>query len=78
MKIEIQKSNGGTLCRNETCQKLEEFVSPKGRIKSGTLCVVVQIKAAAGWVTAYYCKACWNDIYLKMKSVLDPKLRILK
>lgn len=49
MKINIEKSTGRSKCRYPTCSKNPEFITDKGRIKSGTLCAVLGFDTAKGY-----------------------------
>jgi len=76
MKIELEKSSGRAKCRNRACKKNPDYIAESGRIKSGSTCIAITMDSAAGWNTSYYCRECVDEIYLKMKTLLNPALWI--
>jgi hypothetical protein len=85
MELKIISASGRAICRGEHCKGLPEFIIKLGvfrynnnRIRKDTQCLMITMWSAAGGTTAYYCSDCMNNIYVEMRSVLDPKLRALK
>jgi len=74
MRIQLIKASGRALCRSKDCKRLPEYVSEKGRIKSGTTCVAITMDSAAGFNTSYYCRDCVDKLYEDLKKILNPAL----
>lgn len=74
MHIELKKASGKSICRNGKCKKLPQYISAKGRILKDTTCVVISISGASGWAEAYYCRDCVDQLYLELKTKLNPNL----
>lgn len=74
MKLKLTTSNGKTKCRNESCKKLPEYISEKGRIKNGTTCVSISIRSASGYNDSFFCRDCIDEVYSDMKKILNPSL----
>lgn len=74
MKIDLEKSSGRAICRNHQCKKNPLYINDKGRIKSGTTCVVFMMDSASGWNRSFYCRECIDALYLDLKIKLNPSL----
>jgi hypothetical protein len=75
MRIELEKSSGRAICRNQTCKSNPLYIKD-GRIKSGTTCAVIGMSSAGGWNRSFYCRECIDEIYLDLKTKLNPALWI--
>ena len=76
MELGLDKGTGKRKCRNSSCKKNPKYISATGRIIKDTTCAWVYVSDAAGGAQAYYCRDCIDEIYLRMKKILDPKLWI--
>ena len=76
MRIELEKASGKSICRNAKCKKNPDYISPSGRIKHDSTCVVITMQSAAGYNTSYYCRDCVDELYADLKKVLNPALWI--
>ena len=72
MKIKLEKTSGRAKCRNLKCKHNPDYISQAGRIKTGTQCVAITMDSAAGWNTSYYCRDCVEEMYLLLKTYLNP------
>lgn len=76
MEMGIEKASGRSVCRNEECKCLPEYITLKGRIKAGTICAWVSTEGADGTHTSYYCRDCIDMIYRKLKKTFNSDLWI--
>ncbi len=78
MKIEIMKADSGKFCMHDSCKKESKFVTPKGRIKKGTVVARILHKAKSGVKIKtyyfYYCRSCIDQMLLDCRATLDSKL----
>jgi hypothetical protein len=78
MKIVIAKAESGKFCMHASCKKESKFVTPKGRIKKGTVVAIVKHKAKSNFKIKeycfYYCRSCIDQMLLDCKASLDSKL----
>ena len=85
MKAEIVKVDSGKFCFNPTCKKDSKYVTPKGRIRKGTIaaCITHRIKSGKGGkyikeLHFYYCRNCLEQVLHDCRANLDPKLWVFK
>lgn len=79
MIVKLVTSNSNRRkCRYLTCQSNPDFITPAGRIKSGTTCAAITTNDATGFHTAYYCRECIDKVYKDIKAVLNSDLWIFK
>ena len=81
MKIEIVKVPEGEYCLHPLCKKEKNFVSPKGRIRKGTVAakIIVPFKSRVyPNRTVYYCRSCIDQILFDCRMTLDSKLWIFE
>lgn len=76
MRLGLDKGNGRRKCRNGTCKKNPAYITEAGRIKKDTTCAWIYVEDASGGAKAYYCRECIDEIYARMKKILNPNLWI--
>ncbi len=78
MRLGLAKGTGRRKCRNPTCKKNPQYINDQGRIKKDTTCVWIEVQDAGGYAQAYYCRDCINEIYERMKKILNPNLWVFQ
>lgn len=86
MKIEIVKVDSGRFCFHPLCKKESRYLTPKGRIKKGSVAAKITHKATGGRsgrtyikeLNFYYCRSCIDQLLLDCRANLDSKLWVFK
>lgn len=74
------KADSGKFCMHDLCKKEAKYVTPKGRIKKGTIIARIAHKNKYSNSSAikicyfYYCRSCIDQMLLECRARLDSKL----